>query len=48
MRNGMICLGTSSPSNVQPYPLYTEIGRVHGGLGGCVYGLHALESRRIL
>jgi hypothetical protein len=33
MSNGMIYLGLSSPSKVGPYPLYTEIGWVHGGLG---------------
>jgi hypothetical protein len=37
-----------SPSRVQPYPLYIEIGRVHGSLGGSAYSLHALESRRVL
>ena len=37
-----------SPSKVRPYPLYTEIGQVHGSLGRSVYGLHALESRRVL
>ena len=48
MRNRMICLGLSSPSKVQPYPLYTEIGWVHSGLGGCVYGLQAPKSKRVL
>jgi hypothetical protein len=33
MRNGMFYLGLSSPSKVWPYPLYIEIGQVHGGLG---------------
>ena len=33
MRNGMICLGSSSPSKIQLYPLYTKIGWVHGVLG---------------
>jgi hypothetical protein len=37
MRNGMFCLGLSSPSKVRPYPLYTEIGLVHGGLGMCLW-----------
>jgi hypothetical protein len=32
----------------QPYPLYNEIGRVHGNLGELVYGLHAPESERAL
>jgi hypothetical protein len=27
MRNGMIYLGSSSPSKVRPYPLYTKISR---------------------
>ena len=39
---------SSSSSYVRPYPLYNKIGRVHGGLGELVYGLHALESRRAL
>jgi hypothetical protein len=43
----MICLGSSSPK-VRPYPLYTEIGWVHDGLGRSVYGLHAPKSRRVL
>jgi hypothetical protein len=36
------------PPKVRHYPLYTEIGRVHSGLGGSVYGLLVPESRRVL
>jgi hypothetical protein len=36
------------PPRVRPYPLYNEIGQVHGGLGERVYGLHPSESRRAL
>jgi hypothetical protein len=43
----MICL-RSFPPKVGSYPLYTKIGRVHGSLGGRVYGLHVLEFRRAL
>jgi hypothetical protein len=36
VRSGMICLGSFSyrppPSRIRPYPLYTKIGWVHGGL----------------
>jgi hypothetical protein len=48
MRNGMVYLRWSSPSRVQPYPLYIKIGQVHGSLGGSTYSLHAPESRRVL
>jgi hypothetical protein len=34
VRNRMICLRSSSPHWVLTHPLYTEIGRVHGSLGG--------------
>jgi hypothetical protein len=35
VRNGMICLGSSSsPHWVPTHPLYTEIGWVHGSLEG--------------
>ena len=44
----MIYLESSSPSKGSNLPLYTQVGRVHGGLGGLVYGLCALESRRVL
>jgi hypothetical protein len=33
MRSGMICLRLPYPSKVRPYPLYIEIGQVHGSLG---------------
>jgi hypothetical protein len=33
MRNGMIYLGSSSPSLGSDLPLYSEVGWVHGGLG---------------
>jgi hypothetical protein len=48
MWSRMIYLGSFSLPKVRPYPLYTEIGRVHGGLGRAIYGLHASESRRVL
>jgi hypothetical protein len=32
MRNGMICLGSSYPSLGYNLSLYSEVGRVHGGL----------------
>jgi hypothetical protein len=44
----MICLESSPTPKVRPYPLYTEIGRIHYGLGRSVYGLHTPESRRVL
>jgi hypothetical protein len=34
VRNGMICLGSSSPSRGSDLPLYPEVGWVHGSLGG--------------
>jgi hypothetical protein len=40
--------GDRPPSWVRPYPLYNEIGQVHGGLGELVYGLHVPESRKVL
>ena len=39
--------GIVLPSRIRCYPLYIEIGWVHGGLGGWTYGLHAPESRRV-
>jgi hypothetical protein len=36
------------PPKVLPYPIYIEIGWVHGGLGGCVYGLLMPKSRKVL
>ena len=44
----MICLESSSPSVGSDLPLYTQVGRVDGSLGGLVYGLCAPESRRVL
>jgi hypothetical protein len=48
--NGMecLCLIGIPPPPRSDYPLYNEIGQVHGSLGELVYGLHAPESRRIL
>jgi hypothetical protein len=46
--NGMIYLLMILFPLGPTYPLYNEIGRVHGGLGEQVYGLHAPESRRAL
>jgi hypothetical protein len=48
VRNGMICLGSSSPSLGSNPPLYPEVGWVHGSLGRRAYCLHAPESRRVL
>jgi hypothetical protein len=47
----MVCLVIelgSSTLEVQPNPLYNGIGRIQGSLRVLVYGLCALESRRVL
>jgi hypothetical protein len=49
MRNGMICLGF--PSFLPYGPTLSLICRDRSGtwrFGGCVYGLHAPESRRVM